>query len=301
MMKLSRSFALRSILFPLTVIVTAGAALNACYQVDGKLLGMEVSHAAEIKAAMKHQTNTPETITDRATAPTLQQLSQYQWTLSAVTQQDAPLTAYADVIKNQTAKLKFSDEQMADGGVMINYTLGCNQLSASASLAADSLSINKNTLLSTKKGCPSDFPDESGFAQKMDGSSLTFKSNPAEHTAVLTQTKGSQHIVWTGVMTDEARYGQAAQLYWEVDAPPIACATAQGEQKSCLRVRNVNYNEDGLKVGVGAWRTFYGNIHGYQHQLNQREIIRIHAYSSPNSSENPRYVFDSVIEATVLN
>ena len=52
-----------------------------------------------------------------------------------------------------------------------------------------------------------------------------------------------------------------------------------------LKVRNVTYNEQGIKTGSGAWRTFYGQIHGYEHQPNLRQIIRLNAYNNPDSKE----------------
>lgn len=135
----------------------------------------------------------------------------------------------------------------------------------------------------------------------LNGAKLLIQVNPQAHSATLKQIKGAEVLTWQGQMKNDVHFGEPVRLFWEIDPQTINCIDEAGRDQQCLKVRHVSYDERGIKLGSGAWRTFYGKIHGYEHRPDRRQIIRLNAYNNPDGDENPYYVYDMAIETHAVD
>lgn len=274
--------------------------------IDDTKLSLHTSFSSNIPKLTTSELNIPKTNTSKlyATASdayqmaTSEQLTQYDWLLVAVNMQGASMHRYAPLIEQKTGKLSFSDRH-------IYFNLGCNHNNQSYQLSNGVLKLNDDRV-STMASCQHLGEKlvnlnqlESKFGNQLDGSILQIKTDLINHTAMLLQQKGAKTFVWQGNMKYDVRFGEPVRMFWEVSPNLNACVNEEKKEASCLMVRNVVYDDQGIKIGVGAWRTFYGVIHGFDHQKNLRQIIRLHAY---NSTENKKvyYVYDAAVETEVL-
>lgn len=299
MMKVPNPKLLTTSLLVLTSAI-AVFSFSACYQIG------DVVNEAAAEATQQPPIRTPkqtaklnafknstyQTATDEL-------LKAYNWTLISAEVQGAPIHSYENIIKNRAGSLSFSNRGLY-------FNVGCNHHSQHYQLSEGVLSIHHRT--STLMAChhsDSNSPDlaqvESKFAQDLNGSNLQIKTGPDEYTATLLLQKGAQVLTWQGDMKPEVRFGESVLLFWEIEPNKINCIDEIGQEQRCLKVRNVTYNEQGIKTGSGAWRTFYGQIHGYEHQPNLRQIIRLNAYNNPDSKENPYYIYDRPVEIYYLD
>lgn len=273
-----------SILPVLASSLVAATLFSACYQV-GDVVNSAAKDIGKKPTTVQMQSNS--TIT-----PTADLLAQYNWTLVDATVQGAVRQPYQDIIKSNQSKLNFTADQS------ISYTLGCNFHSGAFSLTNGVLSLDEN-MMSTRKACAGLDELETKFFKELNHSTLALQKDNASHTATLIQTHGAQVMRWQGMMKPEVRFGEPVTLFWEVDPTKTDCVDKSGKDQLCLRVRNINYDDRGIKVGSGAWRTFYGNIEGFEHNPELRQIIRLHAYNNPNGEPNPYYVYDMTVMSEI--
>lgn len=266
----------------------AAANLVACHQV-GEMIGNVFDTSALSQPVEEPKIEQKPLIMQ----PTKELLSDYNWVLVKAQKQGADIHTLASVIEKGEGKLSFYDDELG-------YSVGCNGHSAPYQLSGDKLTMG--VVIATQKACPQDLDDvESKFAERFNQSQLSVVVDADNRQATLTQTQGVEVLTWHGTMTHEARYGEPVVLFWEITPNLVDCVNRQGKSTSCLKVRNVNYDEQGVKVGSGAWRTFHGTIHGYEHKTDQKTIVRLNAYNNPDSNENPLYVFDMAVEVELID
>ena len=82
------------------------------------------------------------------------------------------------------------------------------------------------------------------------------------------------------------------------------CEAAVLEDGRCLQVREVSFDEQGLRVGTpGEWQALTTTIEGYQHQPGIRNVLRLKRFdppAGPDMPEGPIYVPDMVVESEVV-
>lgn len=261
--------------------IIAAMTLPACYQVGDAVKG----------AVQDIQTTTVAASEEgKAMTPSAAMLADYDWVLIDAQRQDAPLESFSQIVMTKSARLSFFDNRLS-------LTAGCNQMGGAYSMSGSEMSVG--AMMSTRKACGELNATESKLAAMMDGSKLSVQLDKHAGTAVLQQSKGASVLTWQGKLTHKARYGEPARLFWEIDPETVSCVDSNGKDGQCLKVRNVNYDEKGIKVGSGAWRTFHGEIEGFRHDPSLRQIIRLNAYS-PADKSAPIYVFDMAVETELL-
>ncbi|STY82212.1 META domain [Moraxella veridica] len=285
------------------LILTSAVAVfsfSACYQIG------DVVNEAATEATQQHPIRTPKQTSklnayENSTYQTAtdELLKAYNWTLVSAEVQGAPIHSYEKIIEDRAGSLIFSNRGAY-------FTVGCNHNFQNYQLSEGRLSVSQR--VSTLMACHSssdDLPNlaqiESKLAQDLNDSTLKIKTNPDDYTATLLLQKGAQVLSWQGDMKPEVRFGEPVLLFWEIEPEKINCVDESGKERQCLKVRNVTYNEQGIKTGSGAWRTFYGEIHGYEYQPNLRQIVRLNAYNNPKSKENPYYIYDRSVEIHYLD
>lgn len=268
-------------------LAVAASNMAACHKV-GELVSDVFTDSSVVSQPLDHAKKT----TPLAMQPTPELLADYHWTLTKAQKQDADIHTLVDVIAKGSVKMTFANNQL-------HYSVGCNSLSAPYQLTGDRLSIG--AVIATQMLCPLALDEiERHFDKRFENAQLSMTVDADKKQATLVQVHGAEVLTWQGEMTHKARYGDPVVLFWEIAPQTVDCVNRQGESTSCLKVRNVNYDEQGVKVGSGAWRTFHGTIHGFEHNPKRKAIIRLNAYNNPNSDENPLYVFDTETEVEFL-
>lgn len=238
-------------------------------------------------------------------------LTNYRWTLMSASDKGAqPLNMLLD-IKDQV-RLSFSQYQ---GENSLNYSVGCNTMSAGYQLQGQTLTIEDG--MSTKMSCGELDKAENQLNQLMQGENqltLVLDSNvkngstdsatAESHQPVLTQiTSDAATLVWEGKLTSQAKYNSKGEtVFWAVNAKKIACADKSSEL--CLQVKPITYDDQGIKVSEGVWTAFNGEIDGYQPDGMHDEVLRLQRYQLDGNetaeAQEYAYVLDAVIESSVV-
>ncbi len=223
-------------------------------------------------------------------------LSHYNWTLvSAVDRNNQSLPALS-AIKDQVI-LQFGQQ---NGHNVTRYSVGCNNMVGQYTLSNNVLNIAN--VRQTMMGCGELSGAESLLNSLMQGSSQLTVQGTQE--PVLTQiTNDNATLVWKGVLTSQAKYNQQGDtVFWEVSHEAQLCSPAS--TKVCLKVRPVEYDNQGIKTGEGNWSIFGGVIDGYTHNDSADEVLRLKRYVVDPSDVKGKqfaYVLDSVVETTFID
>jgi len=112
-------------------------------------------------------------------------------------------------------------------------------------------------------------------------------------------------LVLSGQSTPEARYGNGTVVFLEVASQPVACKNPFSANTSCLQVRELRFDEQGLRAGTpGEWRPLYEHIEGFTHRTGERNVVRVKQFQrSPAPAGEPDvvYVLDLVVESEVVS
>ena len=105
-----------------------------------------------------------------------------------------------------------------------------------------------------------------------------------------------------GAPTAATRFGGPAErVFLEVGPETRPCSHPLIPDKQCLQVREVRFDENGLRVGEpGEWQNFFDEIEGYTHQPGVRNVLRIDRYTRANvpaDASRYAYVLDMVVES----
>lgn len=230
-------------------------------------------------------------------------LADYHWQLlSAKDKQGEPLSAL-EAIKDQV-RLKFYLQQSTQ---YASFTVGCNSMSGNFTISNQQLKIGD--VMSTEMYCEDLDPAERLMAQLMPGNSklkLSVENSSKSTTTQLLLTQEfatGETLIWQGTATAEAKYQQQPDLvFWEVNHQLQDCPNP--DQKTCLKVRPVYYDEQGIKKGVGDWDIFVDNIEGYNHDSSVDTVLRLKRFTvDPVEVKGKQfvYVFDRIVESSVVN
>jgi Domain of unknown function (DUF4377) len=104
--------------------------------------------------------------------------------------------------------------------------------------------------------------------------------------------------VFQGEPTLEARFGPATLGFLEVAPQRVSCPDATGADGLCLHVREIRFDEQGLRVGEpGEFAPFPGAIQGFEHVEGVRNVIRVKRFQSDATPGEGVTVLDLVVES----
>ncbi len=236
-------------------------------------------------------------------------LSRYRWTLStAVDNEEQPISALMS-IKDQVT-LSFNQQ----GNHTLNYSVGCNIMSANFQLQANTLKTQES--MGTKMSCGELDMAENLLNQLMQGDSelnLVAANDNSSEVPILTQVTNERStfdhstLIWNGKLTAQAKYNSKGDtIFWEVAAESVPCQI--NPSQLCLQVKPVSYNDQGIKISEGKLVAFAGTIDGYQHDGKHNEVLRLQRFKTSNDTvlvdnidSEFAYVLDTVIESTVVD
>jgi len=184
---------------------------------------------------------------------------------------------------------------------MLSVVNGCNSMSAHHVLAGDSLTVNP--MASTMMACQDKalMALDQEIGKRLQGKLAMRIDEGDAPTLVLTSAAGDV-LTFAGEMTAETRYGGPGErIFLEVAAAARPCSHPLIPDKQCLQVREVKYDDKGLKIGEpGAFQNFYDDIEGYEHRDGVRNVLRVDRYTRkdvPADASKYAYVLDMVVES----
>lgn len=226
--------------------------------------------------------------------PTTNSLQSYDWQLNNINSTD-PITWNGSYLQTQNGKVTLNFNQNH-----ITYNVGCNQLS-------NQYSLSKNTMqpigtgISTLMGCGELQAREQWLAKQMQSPS-ELQIMETQVDAVLSQTTADgSWLQWVGKLKPEVKYGKGETVFLEVKPKWQYCDNVT--DKKCLEVRDINYDNQGLKTAVGQWYLLDAPIMGYNHDESAQRVLRLTRYRTPPTDTKGYgnlYQLDSVIETKTL-
>ena len=70
-----------------------------------------------------------------------------------------------------------------------------------------------------------------------------------------------------------------------------------------MQVREIQYNEQGLKTATGEWQLFYSQIEGFKHDPKLRSIVRVKRFTIAHPAADQSqyaYVKDMLVEQELM-
>lgn len=196
--------------------------------------------------------------------------------------------------KDRPFEFRFAGADMAVSG-------GCNGLRGSFQIDAEGQFV-AGRLLSTMMACePALMAADKALSELLAKPLRIMLVQGAQPTLILL-SENNDVLMLTGQKTPEALYGPATRVFLEVAAQTVACRNPQGGEAQCLQVREIQFDEQGLKVGSpGEWAPFNGGIDGYQHTPGVRNVLRVNRYQPASTGADAPapavFVLDMVVES----
>ena len=104
----------------------------------------------------------------------------------------------------------------------------------------------------------------------------------------------------SGTPTASTRFGsEGVRVFLEVAPRDVACPKPPAGRR-CLQVREVKFDEKGIRRSAGKWRAFDGEIEGFSHEPGMRNVLRIQRYAlrdPPSTGPSHAYVLDMIVES----
>lgn len=126
----------------------------------------------------------------------------------------------------------------------------------------------------------------------------------ADAPHLLLTTSSGDSLQFVGKPTAETRYGSSGeQVFMEIASERVACNHPLIRNHTCLRVRDITYNEDGTKASTGEWKPLYEDIEGYTFQPGIRNVVRLKKFEkadAPADASRVAYVLDTVVESETV-
>lgn len=241
-------------------------------------------------ALMACAQSSPNSTSSAATDPAL--LKAYHWQLTdartAAGQRINTLFVQAD----KPVQLDFDNNR-----VSVSNT--CNRMGGGYAVSSGKLQLGQlaSTLMSCANAKLNQLDREIGG--RLQGN-MHYLLQPSDQPQLTLTTTGGDKLVFTGIETPETRYGGNGEtVFLEVAAKTKACSHPLIPNMQCLQVRQIKYDEKGLKTAQGSWQSFYQTIDGYTHQDGVRNILRVKRYrvaNPPADAPDSAYVLDMVVE-----
>lgn len=211
---------------------------------------------------------------------TAQGVIDHQWQLSAV--------------NNNTTRnvvLHFSDQQT------LSVDRLCNVINGSYRTEGQQMQVSR--MISTMMACsnPSLMKLEQNVAQQLP---KVRRWNITNDSTPILQLEFESGSTWQlqGSPTHETLYGRSEQIFLEVAPHTAACNNPLIANSQCLQVREIKYNDKGIKESSGTWTPYYSTIEGYAHQPGVRNVLRVKRFKpEPTPADSSKYV--DVLEMTV--
>jgi heat shock protein HslJ len=221
-------------------------------------------------------------------------LGRYHWRLQDATDAKGKRIDALFARADKPLQLDFADGHLGVGNA-------CNRMGGDYSLEGESLTVAR--MVSTMMACsdPKLMALDGEIGKRLEGASKLDLLAGDTPTLTLTNAAGDK-LVFAGEPTADTRYGGPGErVFLEVAAHTKPCSHPLVPGKQCLQVREVKYDDNGLKVGTpGPFENFHDEIEGYTHEDGVRNVLRVDRYAiknPPADGSSYAYVLDMVVES----
>ncbi|TWT19321.1 DUF4377 domain-containing protein [Luteimonas marina] len=196
---------------------------------------------------------------------------------------------------DQPLQLDFADGRVSVSG-------GCNQMSGGYTLSGDRFEVG--ALAQTKKFCGGGalMAADDAIGARLAGAGTLATGDDGR--LVLT-TAGGDRLTFAGTPTAETTYGgEGERVFLEVAAERVPCHHPMMPDYRCLHVREITYDDKGIKQETGEWEYLYQDIEGYTHEPGVRNVLRLKRFevaNPPADGSSIAYVLDMVVESESVN
>uniref|UniRef100_UPI0025DB28B7 META and DUF4377 domain-containing protein n=1 Tax=uncultured Acinetobacter sp. TaxID=165433 RepID=UPI0025DB28B7 len=231
------------------------------------------------------------------------------------TQNDQAILTVTD---NKGQKHVFTGSKIVNTSVLTNYTwsyqptdtkkpivlsflandrlsvdTGCNRLNTSWKIENGSIATGDGA--STMMACEPALMKQEQFAgtllQKRKVSFEINATNLDQPSLTLSDANG-QKYTFLGKMTAEAKYQSEGKIVFLEISPQTKSCTGVAPQ-TCMQVREIKYDDKGIKTYADKnWSLYYGQIEGFEHNPNQRVIVRVKRYEIKNPAADQSSLAD---------
>lgn len=221
-------------------------------------------------------------------------LSRYHWRLASATDAQGQRIEALFAQPGKPVQLDFRDGRLGVANT-------CNRMGGSYTLGGSTLTAGR--LASTMMACadPALMALDQEVGKRLEGTLKLATTTGDAPTLTLTTATGDT-LAFTGEPTAETRHGGPGErVFLEVAADTRPCSHPLIPGKQCLQVREVQYDDKGLKTGTpGEFQHFYDEIEGYTHESGVRNVLRVDRYTvknPPADGSSQAYVLDMVVES----
>lgn len=227
-----------------------------------------------------------------ADAPVATVLQAHRWTLqSASDGAGRPIDAL--VPAGQRVVMEFDGSRLSVRG-------SCNQMSGAWRLGYRGEFV-VGRLAGTMKACDALLMQADEALSAALATPMSIGLTPGASPTLRLSTPTHQTLTFAGKPTLRSLYGQPTRLFLEVAPQTVDCTLPSGGAGSCLQVREVSFDAQGLrKEPPGPWRSLAEPIEGYAHTPGMRNVLRIDRYErrpAPAGGTTALYVLDMVVES----
>src|SRR5690606_36142451 len=86
-------------------------------------------------------------------------------------------------------------------------------------------------------------------------------------------------LVFVGTPTARTRHGaEPERVFLEVAAERVDCHHPLMPDHRCLQVREIRYDDSGIRQDSGEWEPMYEEIEGFVHTPGVRTVLRLDRY-----------------------
>lgn len=176
----------------------------------------------------------------------------------------------------------------------------CNTISAAYQTQGERLQVQQP--ISTLMGCSD---PQLAALEQMVGRQLSqaqrYQMQQGEQPVLTIAFEDGVQWRLQGTPTAQTRYGSAPErMFLEVAPGTQPCTHGVMTQHQCLRVREIRYNDNGIKTFTGEWQNFYEPIEGFTQRPGERNVLRVHRYARrdvPADASRYAYVLDMIVES----
>lgn len=227
-------------------------------------------------------------------------LQSFHWDLqSAHDQSGNALPAFTALAPKTVVRLNFIAGEKT--GQQIIATKVCNNMSGGYQLEGNKIAVSKH-LIATQMACAEQGMmqlEQAVGAQLPRAESVMVATDANTPRMTLRFNDGSRWEM-KGVPTNATKYGSAGEtIFLEVGPQLKPCNHGVMRNAQCMQVREIKYNQSGMKTSTGEWGNFFGNIEGYQHEAGIRNVLRVKRYTiqnPPADASRYAYVLDMRVE-----
>lgn len=260
-------------------------------------LAAACSRAPETPPVAEPASTPSAATTPAATAVDATMLGAYHWKLDqavdAKGQRIEALFARAD----KPVQLDFREKR-------IGVANTCNRMGGGYTLEGDRLTVAD--LASTLMACSDQklMALDQEVGKRLQGAQTVALAGGDTPTLTLTGA-GGDVLTFRGEPTAQTRYGgEGETAFFEVAPETKPCSHPLIPGKQCLQVREVHYDDKGLKTGTpGEWQPLYQDIEGFEHVAGTRNVVRVKRYAiknPPADAPSTAYVLDMVVESELV-